>query len=193
MSEGMTLWRTEKGVVEVARNTLAVSVRLDDRIDGYVFHGKGKLLLDAIVETEEGALGKSVERELSDPFLMLGEADGIEELLTATSPEDFSAIGHENQREFMKEAEDLCNRFLRDSMHSRRHFNLEDGVFFAFQDEGDKLGILVASGSKLVYNAEAVAFVSSGDNVVLNMAGEVVCNSRGKCVIVSRTSNHCCR
>jgi hypothetical protein len=149
--------------------------------------------LDAIVETEEGALGKSVERELSDPFLMLGEADGIGELFAETNPEDFSAIGHESQQEFMKAAKDLFNRFSMDSNHSRRHFNLEDGVLFAFQNGGDKLDILVASGSKLVYNAEALAFVSSGDNVVLNMAGEVVCNSSGKCVIVSKTSNHCCR
>ena len=64
-SEAVTLWQMEKGIVEISKNTLAVPIGLGDKERGYVFHGNGKFLLDSIVETEEGAIGQPVEKELS--------------------------------------------------------------------------------------------------------------------------------
>ena len=52
----MTLWKNTRGNVEITRGTLAVEVLLDDQPCGYVFQGSGSLLLDAIVETESGAV-----------------------------------------------------------------------------------------------------------------------------------------
>ncbi|MDH7564329.1 MAG: hypothetical protein QHH24_05565 [Candidatus Bathyarchaeota archaeon] len=75
--DAVFLWRTERGIVEVAKDTLAISVNSGDKRRGYVFHGQGKFLLDAIVETEEGAVGKSVEKTLKEPFLMLGNTEEI--------------------------------------------------------------------------------------------------------------------
>ena len=56
-NENMILWRTEKGTIEIGKNTLAIPIKLDDQRKGYIFHGQGKLLLDTIVETHEGAVG----------------------------------------------------------------------------------------------------------------------------------------
>ncbi|UCE44239.1 MAG: hypothetical protein JSV57_01775, partial [Candidatus Bathyarchaeota archaeon] len=52
--KAIKLWESERGIVEVSKNTLAISIKLDDQGRGYIFHGHGKLLLDTIVETEEG-------------------------------------------------------------------------------------------------------------------------------------------
>ena len=59
--EEITLWQTERGIIEISQNTLVVPIKLNDEVRGYVFHGHGRMLLDAIAETEKGAVGKSVE------------------------------------------------------------------------------------------------------------------------------------
>jgi len=91
-NEDITLWQTEKGIIEISKSTLAVPIKLDDQRKGYVFHGQGKLLLDAIVETEEGAVGKSVEKELNEPFLMLGDTEEIGQHLITASEEDLTKM-----------------------------------------------------------------------------------------------------
>jgi len=73
VTETTTLWQAERGIVEISENALAIPIELGDQQKGHVFHGQGKLLLDAIAETDEGAIGKTIEKELDEPFLMLGE------------------------------------------------------------------------------------------------------------------------
>ena len=186
VTEAMTLWQTERGITEISKNTLAIPIQLGDQRKGYVFHGQGKLLIDAIVETEEGAIGKSVEKELNEPFLMLGDTEEIRKHLTRAIEEDFAKMGYEKQQGFVDKAEDLCNRFFRGRVHSHEGFKEDPGLIFAFQNEDSKLDILVAKGSKLVYKATGIVFVSNEDKVVLKSPGEVVCTSNGKSVIIKR-------
>ena len=49
-------WESDKGIVEIGKNTLAIPIRLDGDERGYIFHGDGKLLLDTIVETEKACM-----------------------------------------------------------------------------------------------------------------------------------------
>jgi len=185
-AEDIRLWQTEKGIIEISRNTLAVSIRLDDKRKGYVFHGQGKLLIDAIVETEEGAVGKSVEKELIEPFLMLGDTERIQKHLAETSEDDFEKMGYKSQQGFVDKAEDLCDRFFRGRVHSHEDFDEPHGLIFAFQNETSKFDILVAGGSKLVYKATGLVFVSNENKVVLKSPGEVVVSDNGKSVIVKK-------
>lgn len=186
-SEAMTLWQTEKGVIEIGKNTLVIPIKLDDRESGYIFHGNGKLLVDTIVETEEGAIGKPVEKELNDPFLMLGDTEEIQKYLTKTSEEDFAKVGCQNQQEFADRAEDLCDQFFKKrGVHNDQCFDEHRGFIFAFQNQTSKLDILVAKDSKLVYKAMKMVFVSNENKVVLKSPSEVVCLSNGKSVIVKK-------
>jgi len=84
-TEDITLWQTEKGIIKISKNTLAIPIKLDDKRKGYIFHGHGKLLLDAIVETEEGAIGKPVEKEINEPFLMLGDTEETQQHFSTAS------------------------------------------------------------------------------------------------------------
>jgi hypothetical protein len=185
--ETITLWQTEKGIIKINMNTLAIPIKLRDQEKGYVFHGNGKLLLDTIVETEKGAVGKPVEKELNEPFLMLGDAEEIQKHLTKASEGDFAKMGHENQQEFVERAEDLCNQFLKKRrVHNNQHFAEDHGFIFAFLNQTSKLDILVAKGSKLVYKAMGVIFVSNENKVVLKSPSEMVCTSNGKSVIIKK-------
>ena len=186
-SEATMLWQTEKGIIEISKNTLAIPIKLSDKERGYVFHGNGKLLLDTIVETEEGAIGKPVEKELNDPFLMLGNVEEIQKHFTKASEEDFAKLGYENQQGFVDRAEELFNQFFKkEGVHGHRTLSGDRGFIFTFQNQTGKLDILVAKGSKLVYKAMDIVFVSNENKVVLKSPSEVVCTSNGKSVIIKK-------
>jgi hypothetical protein len=183
----MRLWQTERGVVGINENTLATLITLGGQRRGYVFHGHGKLLIDAIVETDEGAIGRSIEKELSEPFIMLGETEEIQKRLTKASEEDLAKMGYEHQKGFVDRAEDLCDQFFKKGrVHDTRRFNGDRGFIFAFQNEANKLDVLVSKGSKLVYKAMDMVFVSNKNKVLLKSQGEVVCKNNGKSVIIKK-------
>lgn len=186
VTETTTLWQTERAIIEISENALVIPIELGDQRKGHVFHGQGKLLLDAIVETDEGAVGKSIEKELNEPFLMLGETEEIGQHLNKASEEDFIKMGYESQQRFTDKAEDLCDRFFRGKVDSHEGFHRDNGLIFAFQNQANKLDVLLAKGSKLVYKAMDIVFVSNEDKVVLKSPGEVVCSSNGKSVIIRK-------
>lgn len=179
------LWESERGTVKVNEETLVVPIELNDEIRGYIFHGRGKLLLDALVETEEGAVGKAVEAELVQPFLMLGNKfETVQRNLEKTNQEDISKIGYETSQEFIDQANHLLKSFFKGRV-SNNNFN-NSGTIFAFPNEIDTLDILVAKGEKLVYKSKSVVFVSNRDNVILKQGEEVVCANHGKSVVITR-------
>lgn len=177
------LWQTEKGILEINKDPLGIAVRLEGWRRGYVFYGNGKLLLDTIVETEEGSMGKPTDRELNDVSLMLGDIEEPQKHLWMASEEDFVGVGYENQQGFVGEAEDLCNRFFRGRGYSHQCLEGNQGLTFAFQNGEDKLDMLITKGSKLVYKATDIIFVADQNRVVLRRANGVVCQSNGKSVI----------
>jgi len=98
-------------------------------------------------------------------------------------------MGYEDQQEFVAKAKDLFDRFFeKERMHRDRTLSRHHGVIFAFQNETRKLDILVAKGSKLVYKAMDIVFVSNESKVVLKSQSqsEVVCASNGRSVIIKK-------
>lgn len=188
-TQDVTLWKTERGILEINENTLAIPIRLDNRQRGYIFHGSGKLLLDTIVETKEGAIGKPVDNKLDNPFIMLGNPEETQKSLTKANEEDLAKMGYKNQEEFVAKAEDLCNQFFHRRVHSSKQFDRNHGLIFAFQNEEDELDILIAKDSKMVYKAADITFVSKKDKVVLKSPDEVVCQGNGKSVIVHKDNS----
>ena len=59
-------------------------------------------------------------------------------------------------------------------------------MIFAFQNQANKLDILVAKGSKLVYTAKDLVFVSNKNKVVLKSPDEVVCSGNRRSVIIGK-------
>jgi len=184
-TEPSRLWETEKGIIEMARNTIAIPVMLNDSLEGHVFHGHGKLVLDTVIETEQGAVGRPVEKEINRPFLMLGKIEGAQKRLIPASQEDLTTMGYTKQEEFISSAEDVLNKFIaRGGNWNCRRFSY--GSVFAFQNEANKLDILIATGAKLVYKTSDTTFLSNCGRVVLKSLDGVVCVSNGKSFIVKR-------
>ncbi|MCW4053156.1 MAG: hypothetical protein NWE78_08120 [Candidatus Bathyarchaeota archaeon] len=187
-TQNATLWKNKKGIVEIAEDVPAVQIRFDEEPCGYIFRGKGRLRVDTIAETEQGAVGKPVDKEINEPFLMLGETKEIQENLKLTDDEDLARLEIGTSQDFLTEAEDLLDKFLQRSSHRNRHrFNNElEGFIFAFQNAKGKLDLLIGKGTKLVYTAVDKVFVSKRNKVVLTSDGEVAISRPGKSVIVSK-------
>lgn len=186
-NQALRLWEAEKGFVEIEEGTLAVPIMLENTSKGYIFHGKGKMVLDAIVETEEGAVGKSVEIELKDLFLMLGDTEKLGEHFVTVDDKDFAGLNYECKEAFLTRAEDLFDRFFEGrSTCCHGHWNRSRGFVFAFENDTEKLDLLVADGSSLVYTAKDVTFVSNRGNDVLKMPDGMLCSHGGKAVFINK-------
>ncbi|NWF86276.1 hypothetical protein HXY32_00435 [Candidatus Bathyarchaeota archaeon] len=186
-SEALTLWKTENGIVKIDKNTIAIPIKSGDERKGYVFHGNGKLLLDTIVETEKGAIGEPVEKELEEPFLVLGNAEEIQQRFITASEEDLKIMGYESEQKFFAKTEELFDRFLgRGLIHEYGCCGKTGGFIFAFPNSGGKLDILITKGSKLVYKAADKVFVSNKRKVVLKTPKEVIVSSDQKYMIFKR-------
>jgi len=180
--EPLKLWETEKGIVHIDKNTLAVPVMQNGYLEGYILHGHGKLTLDMIVDTEQGAIGRSIEKQIDQPFLMLGNTENTQHHLDPATQDDLAEMGYTKQEEFLAKAQHLLNRFSNGRTQSSRCCG--EGSVFAFQNEAEKLDILVAKGAKLVYKTPGTIFVSNSDKAVLKSPMEFVCISNGKSIIL---------
>lgn len=187
-NEALTLWQIDKGVIEIDKNALVISIKLDNQQKGYVFHGNGKLLLDTIVETDEGAIGEPVEKEISEPFLMLGDTEETQQHLSAANKANLREMGYESEQEFMTKAEDLFSQFLGKGRTNSHQCccGSDHGFIFAFPNKAGKLDILVANGSRLVYKAMSKVFVSNKNKVVLKTPKEVVVSGGRRSFVIKK-------
>lgn len=186
-TEALTLWQTERGLVEISTGTLAVPINLGDERKGYVFHGQGRLLLDTIVETDRGAVGKPVEKKVNKPFLMLGEAEKMLEHLAGASNEDLGRMGYENEKEVVAKAQEIFDRFFKERRTQRRQcFNVLKGLVFAFPSDTNSLDLLILNDSKLIYKAMNIVFASDGDRVVLKSPEHIAVSTNGKSIVVNK-------
>lgn len=183
-TETLTLWQTERGLVEISTGTLAVPINLGDERKGYVLHGQGRLLLDTIVETDRGAVGKPVEKEVNKPFLMLGEAEKMLGHLATASNEDLARMGYENEKEVVAKAQEIFDRFFKE--RRTQCFKIRKGLVFAFPSDTNSLDLLVLNDSKLVYKAMNIVFVSDGDRVVLKSPEHIAVSTSDKSIVVNK-------
>jgi hypothetical protein len=183
--EAFTLYRADKASIEVNKNMLAVPIKVDDKRVGYVFLGQGKLLVDAIVETEEGAFGKPIERALSEPFLMLGNTEQTSQHFSPASHDDLKKATVD-EKTLLDRAQELLDRFSsKSTVHGRDDLRNHSGWIFAFSNGENALDHLVSNGSELVYNEKDLSFVSKGDKSILRSSEKVVLSHRGRSFVVN--------
>jgi hypothetical protein len=176
IDQSLTLWKTDKGIIKIDKDTYAIAILQDGKPEGYIFSGNGNLVLDTIVETEQGAIGKPTEKTLSEPFLMLGNTETTQpHLQEATDNNDFKT-----------KAENLFHHFFHkhshiDCCHTHHH---NEGVIFAFPTETQRLDLLVLNDAKIVYKAQNMTFISNGHHDILKSPENMVVSDLGKCVIL---------
>ncbi len=94
--------------VELASGSLWTPVRQDERTVGLAAFGRGHLVLDAILETDEGAVGESVTVYLEGAHVILGGVLPQSESRPATD-DDVSDAGFSELSELHRTATDLLD------------------------------------------------------------------------------------
>lgn len=188
-TENTVLWQTEDGIVQTEKGTLTIPITTEDNIEGYIFHGHAKLVLDTIVETREGAIGKPVERTINETFLMLGNTNSLKQKLTTANPETLKKSGFKNEQEFMTDAKNLFDLFLgKVTMHNGWISHSEDTYIFAFPNMPNRLDKLIAKNHRIIYKAADKVFVKSKNKIVLKTPNDVIIRGYGSSLIVKK----CC-
>jgi len=182
--EDATLLKNERCIVDALEGSLALPILIDEKVQGYVFHGTGKLVVDSIIETTKGAVGKPTVKDLKHPFMMLGGAEEIKDNLGNADTSDLQNVGYERVDAFIEHAEELCGHLLK-GKHCHVDFNGKDARLFAFLNEEDKLDILISKNDKLVYKSEKKVYISKGNKSVLQRPGEIIVSKKGKTVVIA--------
>ena len=183
-SDSFVLLKTERGLVEIGKDGLAVAVKLDGKVRGYVLQGHCKLALDTIVETREGAIGRSIEKEVKRPFLALGTSEELQQNLSIANVDDLKGMGYEDSQQFLTEARELLSHFSRRRMGCCDFSADSECSIFAFPNDSGKVDILLSDGSKLVYKAVGMVFIADGNKAVLRSPEHVIVSDVGKCLTI---------
>jgi hypothetical protein len=192
VTEPFVLFHSDKASIEIGNDTFAVPIQLESERVGYAFLGQGKLLVDAIVETEKGALGKSIQRSLNEPFLMLGDTDETSRHFNSANNDDFRKASTD-EKMVLDRAQELLDRFSGgSSVHRHEHVFSGKGSIFAFSDDKDELDILLSKGSKLVYTTRDMSFLTDGDKAILTRSGQVVLSHHGRPFVVEMPHHSAC-
>lgn len=182
----MTLFKNERCIVNAFKGTLALPMKFNEETLGYIFHGKGRLLIDSIIETSRGAVGKPTERELKEPFLMLGDTTEISNNIDFADASDLARLGYESVQSFMERTDEASQRFLGKKIRSRCwNLNKENSCVFAFMHEEDGYDTLISKRDKLFYSSDEEVYVFRGDKGILKRHGEVIVSKMGETVCIT--------
>lgn len=187
-NEDFVLWQTEKGIVKILKDSLACPIKFCDQIVGYILHGNGKLTLDTIIETREGAVGKSVERDLKEPFIVLGDIKEKNQKLTAASIEDLKKKDYASTQEFIAKAEKILQHFS--EKMEKSNLGVKNGFIFAFSNEIGKFDTLIAKDEKLIYTTPESMFILNDDKAIWKTPSEVILIKDQKVLIARK---NCCK
>ena len=184
LAQEATFIENEKCRITMEANTLTSKVYIEGGMEGYVLHGEGKFILDAIIETRGGAVGKSIVKELDKPFITItAQGRSLNIALSPATLEDLRKVGYENLKAFIEKADELLRKFFKKG----RRINLEhlDRGFkvFAFPTN-DTFEVLLASKDSAIYARKEGSYIFKGDKQVATGLGEVMISKSGKLVVI---------
>ena len=177
---------TEKVLVRVQPGSLWAELAQDGRQVGAVIHGPAEYAFDAIVETEEGALGKSFRGEIEEYKIYMGGTDLQAQSGTA-SQEELLARGFPSAEAFINGAgESLGLHNIRNDGHISSAGGPGEGVVL-WSDDGVKKNVITAKGRSQVLVKDKTVYTLSDDNYVMVDDGRVsIKGPGGKRLLIDR-------
>jgi len=187
-TEDTMLLKTERCIVTAFKDTLALPLTINGKIPGFFMHGAGRLIIDAIIETSKGAIGKSIEKTLTKPFIILGDIEKVKDKMTKADMARLGVMGYENLEAFREKAEEVCERILNRRINGIRIDRRLASVFFFVNDENSCDTLISKNTRKLVYVTRGKVYVFSDDKSLITGPEEVFLSKHGKTVIIANGS-----
>lgn len=181
----------DKAYVKMDAGCLWVYLLEDDKRVGVAFIGPSSFAVDAIAETKMGAMGESVNGELSGVQLYIG-ASSLENISQPASSSDLQIKGFTNSESFISAIESTISDHLNgDDKTSHIDKKESSQIFFGKDSNGTKILIVLSEKKGLVFIYGKHVFVVDDDNLVsVSKKGVAVTNSDGKQIIIGKGGVH---
>ncbi|UCE10489.1 MAG: hypothetical protein JSW61_00760 [Candidatus Thorarchaeota archaeon] len=152
---------------------------------GVAFTGPSRFAVDAIAETDVGAMGRSFSGRLGGIQFYVGDTKAIEGISSDAREQQVAAFGFNSISEFLKEVARARDEYAGE--HSKTDFERRDGQIFLGKDEEDIEVILVVRERELIFVYDKNVFVI-GENGLVSVSGDgvAVTNYDGKTITVTK-------
>lgn len=177
----------EKAYVKMSAGCLWSSLLQDGVRVGVAFVGPSRFAVDAIAETDMGAMGESITGELSGVQLFIG-ATSLENISKNAESPDTQSQGYQSAESFTKAIEATIHELINGENKQTKIDSKKDSKIFFGTDSNEKKMLLVLSEDKgLVFTYGKSVFVIGDDNLVsVSKSGVVVSSKEGKQIIVGK-------
>ncbi|MHA2041427.1 MAG: hypothetical protein ACW975_06135 [Candidatus Thorarchaeota archaeon] len=177
---------TEKALVNLQEGCVwTYVVNNGDRV-GVTFAGSGRLAVDAISETDAGAVGRSVVTRLEGIQFYLGETQ-IERLSREATNSELENLGYSGSEDFLGKVDS----FIKDKVNGESKVNIEnqDSSVLIGTGENENSIVLVAKEGKkdLVFSyGKNVYVVGDQEMVSVDKSGVRIEGKHGKTLSVTK-------
>lgn len=177
----------EKAYVRMSAGCVWAYLLQDGVRVGVAFAGPSRFAVDAIAETEMGAMGESITGNLSGVQLFIGTTS-LENISKNAEGSDTGAQGFHDAGGFVQAIETAIKDHLNgDNKKTKIDSKKDSKIFFGVDTNEKKLLIVVSEEKGLVFTYGKSVFVLSDDNLVsVSKSGVVVSSKEGRQVIVGK-------
>jgi len=177
----------EKAFVKMEAGCVWVYLLENDKRIGVAYAGSSRFAVDAIAETDMGAMGESVVDTLDGIQLFIGPSS-LENISKKAESSDLQNQGFQDIGAFTEDIEvTIKDHWSGDDKKTSIDSKEELKIFFGTDSEKTKVLLVLSKAKDLVFTHGKVVYVIGDDNMVsVNKSGVVITNRDGKQLIVSK-------
>lgn len=181
----------EKAFVRMEVGCVWVYLLEDDRRVGIAYSGPSRFAVDAIAETDIGAMGESVTDSLDGISLFIGTTS-LENISRNASDSDLQTTGFNDVSEFTMAIEATMKDHIHGENKQTKIDNKRDArIFLGIDSEKTKVLLVLSEDKGLVFTHGKIVYVIGDDNMVsVSKSGVVITGRDGKQLIVGKGRIH---
>ncbi|NWF95000.1 MAG: hypothetical protein HXY34_02560 [Candidatus Thorarchaeota archaeon] len=181
LTEDCQLISAKTAIVESRAGCIwAPLMRSDTRV-GVVFMGPSRIAVDAITETEMGAIGRSITDSLTGVSVLIG-AVSVEQKSRDAQEDDFPAAGCKGVGEFLQMAQER----LRELRLEKSDMDSGSMALFAKGSDEEDILLRVKDDSIVFMHGRRIHVLSKQSSVSVGEEGVAVRGRRGKTIVIGR-------
>ncbi|MGY5880130.1 MAG: hypothetical protein RTV31_07765 [Candidatus Thorarchaeota archaeon] len=177
----------EKAYVKMEAGCVWVYLLEDDKRVGIAYAGPSQFAVDAIAETDMGAMGESVTDTLEGIKIFIGSSS-LENISKNAENSELQNMGFNDTSTFTEAIEATMNDHFRGENKQTKIDNKRDAkIFFGTDTKETKVLLVLNEDKGLVFTHGKLVYVIGDDNMVsVSKSGVVITGRDGKQLIVNK-------
>ena len=177
----------EKAFVKMEAGCVWVYLLENDKRVGVAYAGPSRFAVDAIAETDMGAMGESVIGSLDGIQLFIGPSS-LENISKSAESSDLQTQGFQDIGAFTEDIEvTIKDHWNGDDKKTSIDSKEDSKIFLGTDSEKTKVLLVLSEEKGLVFTHGKIVYVIGDDNMVsVSKSGVVITNRDGKQLIVGK-------